>query len=110
MYLDILYQMYELLFTAASTTTTGQRWSAQNWLRWLLFGDTSDLRGQYFGPIQPGPLTSNEPSAPLAHGKGFLSILFFRIAKAKSYLCNEPESRIIYCKKSPFKIKDQIFY
>ena len=76
--------MYELLFTAASTTPTGQRWSAQNWLRWLLFGDTSDLRGQYFGPIQPGPLTSNEPSAPLAHGKGFLSILFFRIAKAKS--------------------------
>ena len=30
-----------------------QRWSAQNWLRWLLFGDTNDLRGQYFGPIKP---------------------------------------------------------
>ena len=37
---------------------TGQRWSAQNWLRWLIFGDTSDLRGQYFGPIQPGTLST----------------------------------------------------
>jgi len=50
--------------------STGQRWSAQNWLRWLLFGDTSDLRGQYFGPIQPGPVpSSNETSAPLVHAR-----------------------------------------
>ena len=90
MYLDILYQMYELLFTAASTTPTGQRWSAQNWLRWLLFGDTSDLRGQYFGPIQPGPLTSNEPSAPLAHGKVFYLFFSLELQKPKvTYVMNQ---------------------
>jgi hypothetical protein len=32
-----------------------QRWSAQNWLQWLLFGDTPDIRGQYFGPVKPHP-------------------------------------------------------
>ena len=26
------------------------KWSAQSWIKWLLFGDTPDLRGQYFGP------------------------------------------------------------
>ena len=29
---------------------TRSKWSAQSWIRWLLFGDTPDLRGQYFGP------------------------------------------------------------
>ena len=44
-----------------------QRWSAQNWLRWLFFGDTNDLRGQYFGPIQPFPSISSTKSGDKSH-------------------------------------------
>ena len=34
----------------AAKGQTRSKWSAQSWIRWLLFGDTPDLRGQYFGP------------------------------------------------------------
>ena len=54
---------------SVASAVSGQRWSAQNWLRWLIFGDTSDLRGQYFGPIQPGP-SSKEPTSA-SNGKFF---------------------------------------
>ena len=36
--------------TEAAKGQTRSKWSAQSWIRWLLFGDTPDLRGQYFGP------------------------------------------------------------
>ena len=57
----------------AIQAATGQRWSAQNWLRWLLFGDTSDLRGQYFGPIRPGSSSTTEASTP----GGFFGFTYF---------------------------------
>lgn len=47
----IVYLLYKGLSEEERPSQRSQ-WSAQNWLRWLLFGDTNDLRGQYFGPTQ----------------------------------------------------------
>ena len=49
----IVYLLYKGLSEEERPSQRSQ-WSAQNWLRWLLFGDTNDLRGQYFGPTQTG--------------------------------------------------------